>query len=70
MVTLLRQRPIQLVPASAPKLATRADGPCGFCDQPRVGHGIRYSTFGGSHEWIRRHPGSELSPLHPIGGDR
>jgi len=71
VVRLLRSRPIQLVPATpAPKRATRVDGPCGFCEHPRTGHGTRYSTFGGAHEWLPRHPGSHITALHPIGDDR
>ncbi|MFJ9558226.1 hypothetical protein ACIRPH_30850 [Nocardiopsis sp. NPDC101807] len=71
MVTLLRQRPIQLVPAApAPKPIVRTDGPCGFCEHDRADHGTRYSTFGGAHEWLPRHPGSHITALHPIGDDR
>jgi len=72
MVRLLRRRPIQLVPADPPMPApqVRTDSPCGFCGHDYDGHGTRYSTFGGSHEWVRRHPRSHDTPLHPMGGDR
>lgn len=60
--------PVELVPAPgpAPVVSAMLDAPCGFCEHPRRNHGTRYSAFGGSHEWLRRHPGSHATSLHPF----
>lgn len=53
-------------PGPAPVVNAMLDAPCGFCEHPRRNHGTRYSAFGGSHEWLRRHPGSHATSLHPF----
>lgn len=63
------RRGVRVVPDEpSPKPVPESVSPCGFCGHSKDGHGTRYSTFGGAHEWRR----TELSysPLHPMGDPR
>lgn len=62
VVTVPDEKPVTPPPAPA-------DAPCGFCGFAREGHGTRYSTFGGTHQWRRTEPFA-TPKLNPIGDPR
>jgi hypothetical protein len=68
----IARRSTQVVPDVTPKAdpVPPPTAPCGFCGFAREGHGIRYSTFGGTHQWRRTepYPTSLLHP-YPVMGD-
>lgn len=43
--------------------------PCVWCDQPRGGHGVRYTAMVGAHEWTAPQSGTDC-PVVPPSGDR